>query len=82
MGLLPPSEFIPVAEATTLIQRLTLIVVDKALTMSRTWLDRGVRLPVAVNVSARSLLDVDFPDAIAAALSRVGRAGRATSASS
>jgi diguanylate cyclase (GGDEF)-like protein len=71
-GLLPPSEFIPVAEATTLIQRLTLIVVDKALTMSRSWLDRGVRLPVAVNVSARSLLDLTFPDAIASALARVG----------
>jgi diguanylate cyclase (GGDEF)-like protein len=69
-GLLPPSEFIPVAEATTLIQRLTLIVVDKALAMSREWLDRGVRMPVAVNVSARSLLDLSFPDAIAAALGR------------
>ncbi|MDP9221288.1 MAG: bifunctional diguanylate cyclase/phosphodiesterase [Actinomycetota bacterium] len=71
-GLLPPSEFIPVAEATTLIQRLTLIVVDKALAMSREWLDRGVRMPVAVNVSARSLLDLSFPDAIAAALARAG----------
>ena len=29
-------------------------------------------MPVAVNVSARSLLDATFPDAIAAALSRVG----------
>jgi EAL domain-containing protein (putative c-di-GMP-specific phosphodiesterase class I) len=28
-----------VAEATTLIQRLTLIVIDKALTFSREWLD-------------------------------------------
>jgi diguanylate cyclase (GGDEF)-like protein len=69
-GLLPPSEFIPVAEATTLIQRLTMVVVDKALAMSREWLDRGVRMPVAVNVSARSLLDLSFPDAIAAALAR------------
>jgi diguanylate cyclase (GGDEF)-like protein len=69
-GLLPPSEFIPVAEATTLIQRLTMVVVDKALAMSREWLDRGVHMPVAVNVSARSLLDLSFPDAIAAALAR------------
>ncbi|MFL6098600.1 MAG: putative bifunctional diguanylate cyclase/phosphodiesterase [Actinomycetales bacterium] len=71
-GLLPPSEFIPVAEATTLIQRLTLIVIDKALTFSRHWLDQGVRLPVAVNVSARSLLDVGFADAVAASLARNG----------
>jgi diguanylate cyclase len=70
LGLLPPSEFIPVAEATTLIQRLTLIVVDKALDMSRSWLEQGIRMPVAVNVSARSLLDVTFPDSIASALAR------------
>jgi diguanylate cyclase (GGDEF)-like protein len=69
-GLLPPSEFIPVAEATTLIQRLTLIVLDKALTFSREWQDFGSRLPVSVNVSARSLLDVGFADAVAASLNR------------
>jgi diguanylate cyclase (GGDEF)-like protein len=71
-GLLPPSEFIPVAEATTLIQRLTLIVIDKALTFTREWQELGVRLPVSVNVSARSLLDVGFADAVAASLSRHG----------
>jgi diguanylate cyclase (GGDEF)-like protein len=67
-GLLPPSEFIAVAEGTTLIQRLTDIVVDKALAFSKEWLDNGVRLPVAVNVSARSLLNLDFPANIAAQL--------------
>jgi diguanylate cyclase len=69
-GLLAPAEFIPVAEATTLIQRLTSIVIDKALAMSREWLDRGVRMPVAVNVSARSLLDETFADTVARALAR------------
>jgi EAL domain-containing protein (putative c-di-GMP-specific phosphodiesterase class I) len=69
-GLLAPAEFIPVAEATTLIQRLTSIVIDKALAMSREWLDRGVRMPVAVNVSARSLLDETFADTVARALVR------------
>jgi diguanylate cyclase len=71
-GLLPPSEFIALAEGTTLIQRLTTIVVDKALTFSKQWLEQGVRLPVAVNVSARSLLDVDFPAGIAAQLAAAG----------
>ena len=69
-GLLSPAEFIPVAEATTLIQRLTAIVIDKALAMSREWLDRGLRMPVAVNVSARSLLDETFADTVAEALLR------------
>jgi diguanylate cyclase (GGDEF)-like protein len=71
-GLLPPSEFIALAEGTTLIQRLTTIVVGKALALSKEWLDNGVRLPVAVNVSARSLLDMDFPTGIAAQLAAAG----------
>jgi diguanylate cyclase (GGDEF)-like protein len=71
-GLLPPSEFIALAEGTTLIQRLTAIVVEKALAFSKEWLDRGVRLPVAVNVSARSLLNLDFPASIGAQLAATG----------
>jgi diguanylate cyclase (GGDEF)-like protein len=71
-GLLPPADFIALAEATTLIQPLTTIVVGKALTMSREWLDRGVRLPVAVNVSARCLLDPEFPAKIAVQLTAAG----------
>jgi diguanylate cyclase len=60
-GLLAPAEFIGLAEGTTLIHRLTTVVLDKALHLTRSWLDRGVRLPVAVNVSTRSLLDQGFP---------------------
>jgi diguanylate cyclase (GGDEF)-like protein len=71
-GLLPPAEFIALAEGTTLIQRLTTVVLDKALAMSREWLDRGVRMPVAVNVSARSLLDLEFPAVIIAQLAKAG----------
>jgi diguanylate cyclase len=67
-GLLPPGEFIGLAEGTTLIHRLTTVVVDKALRFSRTWLDQGVHLPVAVNVSARSLLDKGFAANIVAQL--------------
>jgi diguanylate cyclase (GGDEF)-like protein len=67
-GLLLPGDFIGLAEGTTLIQRLTTIVVDKALAMSRDWLDHGVKMPVAVNVSARCLLDVNLPAKIAAQL--------------
>ena len=67
-GLLPPADFIGLAEGTTLIHRLTNVVVDKALSFSRGWLERGVRIPVAVNVSARSLLDKTFATNISARL--------------
>jgi diguanylate cyclase (GGDEF)-like protein len=71
-GLLAPGEFIGLAEGTTLIHRLTIAVLDKALDFSRSWLDRGVRLPVAVNVSARSLLDKGFATSVAAQLAAHG----------
>jgi diguanylate cyclase (GGDEF)-like protein len=71
-GLLSPGEFLALAESTTLIQRLTTIVIDKALQFSRSWLDKGRRLPVAVNVSSHSLLDVNFPAAVAAQLAVAG----------
>jgi EAL domain-containing protein (putative c-di-GMP-specific phosphodiesterase class I) len=71
-GLLGPNEFIGLAEGTTLIHRLTAIVLDKALWLSRTWLDRGVTIPVAVNVSARTLLDHGFPAIVAEHLALAG----------
>lgn len=71
-GLLLPAEFMPLAEGSTLIQRLTTLVVDMALRFCRTRLDQGLRLPVAVNVSARSLFDPDFPAIIFDRLAHAG----------
>ncbi|MGH9017052.1 MAG: putative bifunctional diguanylate cyclase/phosphodiesterase [Acidimicrobiales bacterium] len=77
LGLLPPAEFIPVAEHTGLIKPLTTWVLTTALHQCRRWLDdtagRGwPDLSVAVNLSANSLLDDAFPGEVAAALSRSG----------
>jgi diguanylate cyclase (GGDEF)-like protein len=59
-GLLLPGEFVPLAEGSTLIKRLTGFVLENTLRACRRWLDQGLRLPVAVNVSARSLCDPEF----------------------
>jgi diguanylate cyclase (GGDEF)-like protein len=67
-GLLQPDEFIPLAELTTLIKPLTLHVLNRALKQCREWDRQGRSLTVAVNVSARNLLDPDFADAVAACL--------------
>jgi diguanylate cyclase len=69
-GLIPPGQFIPLAERTGLIQPLTHYVLDAALQQCRDWRQAGHELPVAVNVSARRLLDLDFPDQVAATLTR------------
>jgi diguanylate cyclase len=69
-GLVPPDEFIPLAERTGLIGPLTHYVLDEALRQGRQWSDAGHKLSVSVNVSARRLLDLQFPDEVAALLER------------
>jgi diguanylate cyclase len=69
-GLIPPGEFIPLAERTGLIEPLTHYVLDAALQQCHHWRQAGHELSVAVNVSARRLLDLDFPDQVAATLTR------------
>ena len=54
-GLLPPSEFIPLAERTGLIGPLTTEVLQQALGQIRAWNSAGMHLPVSVNISTRSL---------------------------
>ncbi|MDQ2812165.1 MAG: EAL domain-containing protein [Actinomycetota bacterium] len=61
LGLLQPDEFIPLAESTAIIHALTTEVLRLALSQARKWADAGRSIPVAVNISARSLLDPGFP---------------------
>jgi diguanylate cyclase (GGDEF)-like protein len=68
-GLLPPGEFVPTAERTGLINPLTDYVLDVALAKAAQWLEQGLSIPMAVNISARSLPDPGFPDRVLAALS-------------
>jgi len=60
-GLLPPAEFIDLAERTDAVRGLTLQVIEKALHQVAQWRDAGNEVPVAVNLSARVLLDVALP---------------------
>jgi diguanylate cyclase (GGDEF)-like protein len=71
-GLVPPDEFVPIAERTGLIGPMTDFVLRTALAQCRRWDEAGHDLSVAVNLSARSLLDADLVDDIARALSVSG----------
>ena len=64
-GFVTPDEFIPVAETTGVIQRLTSFVLRTAMGASNQWRSDGMSLDVAVNLAARSLHDLSFPDEIA-----------------
>jgi EAL domain-containing protein (putative c-di-GMP-specific phosphodiesterase class I) len=64
-GMVPPDEFIPLAEQTGVIKPLTRWVLNAALAQCRRWRESGLDLSVAVNLSVRNLLDANLPDVIA-----------------
>ena len=71
-GVIAPDEFIPVAERTGLIIPLTLWVLHRALTQCRQWLDLGLDLSVAVNLTMWNLETQELPEQIASLLRDTG----------
>jgi diguanylate cyclase (GGDEF)-like protein len=71
-GTVPPDVFIPLAEHAGLIRSFTSNVIAVALHQTSTWLEAGITLPVAVNVSMRDLADRSLPDEISGFLDRHG----------
>jgi diguanylate cyclase (GGDEF)-like protein/PAS domain S-box-containing protein len=71
-GLLPPDEFIPLAEYTGLIQPLSLWVLRTALLQCQAWRQMGREVPVAVNLSMQNLQDPELPATIRILLDRAG----------
>jgi diguanylate cyclase (GGDEF)-like protein len=69
-GLIAPGEFVPLVEQSGLGRMLTLEVIDLALHAERNWRAAGLHVPVAVNTSAATLLDVRFPGDVAGLLER------------
>ncbi|AGZ41838.1 putative bifunctional diguanylate cyclase/phosphodiesterase [Actinoplanes friuliensis] len=67
-GLLPPSEFLPAAEQSGVIEVLTAWVLRRALEDQAGWTALGQSWPVAVNVSARNLEAPGFPQFVAGLL--------------
>jgi diguanylate cyclase (GGDEF)-like protein len=70
LGRLGPADFIPMVEKTALLQPLTHWALNDVLRTWKRWSDDGVRIPVAVNVSPRTLLDQDFPEVVRDLLDR------------
>ncbi|MBU0751725.1 MAG: EAL domain-containing protein [Gammaproteobacteria bacterium] len=71
-GLVPPGEFIPVAEETGLILQVSEWVLHAACAQSRRWADGGLApLKIAINLSAREF-NPRLPARIAAALAHHG----------
>jgi diguanylate cyclase (GGDEF)-like protein/PAS domain S-box-containing protein len=65
-GLLSPASFMPEVERTELIAPVTRWVLNEALRQQRIWIDQGVDLTMAVNISAHSLRHTNgLPDTVA-----------------
>lgn len=63
-GLLLPEEFIPLAERTGQIGRLTLHVVNTVAAQVAAWRQEGLRLEAAINLPSPLLTDLELPDRI------------------
>lgn len=61
-GLIPPIDFIPLAETTGLIDPLTEVIVSTALSQAQRLSELGLEIDVAVNVSGALMADPSFPD--------------------
>jgi EAL domain-containing protein (putative c-di-GMP-specific phosphodiesterase class I) len=72
LGDVSPVEFIPLAERTGLIGKLTSLVLDTTLAACAGWRAAGHDLGVAVNLSTWSLHDADLVEEVARLLRRHG----------
>jgi len=71
-GLIPPADFIPFAEESGFIVALGTWVLQEACRQIKAWLDTGLRIPVAVNLSARQLKSDGVVSVIQGAIERAG----------
>jgi len=68
LGTLPPSEFVPIAEESILINQIGRWVLEEACRHAAAWNALGRDLYVSVNVSARQLREASFAQEISDAL--------------
>jgi diguanylate cyclase (GGDEF)-like protein/PAS domain S-box-containing protein len=73
-GIVPPNEFIPLAEETGLILPLGNLILETACAQIAAWIDRGVlaQVQIGVNISARQFSRPDFVEHVLATIARTG----------
>lgn len=69
-GMISPAVFIPVAERFGLIGQLGQWVIFEACRQTRQWLDEGLRMRVAINLSVHQLRQADLAERVREALTQ------------
>jgi len=64
-GIIPPNDFIPMAERSGMIKDLSKYVINKVIKQIAEWQSDGHDICVSVNLSAQDLLDPELPDVLA-----------------
>ncbi|MBL4814785.1 MAG: EAL domain-containing protein [Shewanella sp.] len=59
-GMIPPDEFIPIAEQMGQMNALTRWVMNEAIDQYLSWKSQGIDLGIAINISAENLKDANF----------------------
>jgi diguanylate cyclase (GGDEF)-like protein len=72
LGLVPPLDFIPLAEEAGLMQSLTALVLERAVEQCAAWRAAGEMVTISVNISATNLLDSGFSESVIETLRRHG----------
>ncbi|WP_437614557.1 EAL domain-containing protein [Erwinia sp. V71] len=71
-GELPPDRFIPLVEKTSVMADLTDWVIDRALHQLNLWKQKGINIPVSVNVTVSDFSRPGFADMLEAKMLRMG----------
>jgi diguanylate cyclase (GGDEF)-like protein len=72
LGVVPPGQFIPLAEMNGTVEQLTKHVLRSALRACAQWHADGLQISVAVNLSARNVTDPQVPAQVEALLAEAG----------
>ena len=61
-GLIGPDLFVPTAEQNGLIDKPSWVVLEQAMAQCMAWRDRGMIMQLAINMSAKTLKELDLPE--------------------
>lgn len=72
LGFVSPGEFIPIIEHSAHVRQMTAWVLETAFRQVNIWKDKGLVVPISVNVAAANLEEDDFVEQVMLALLRNG----------